>query len=141
MHVGINTAGEGQKILGVKHFLGKRCLDVRREVAVRIDDPGLAAKAYEEVMRYDYLAITRGPLVYATGLIDGFKTAETLRLGGEGYAATVVDVSYVGPAKHLELDTEALGRLQATAGAVSARYRPTASDTEIFVVTLRCENM
>jgi len=32
------------------------------------------------VMRFDYLAVTRGPLVYATGLIDGFKTEETLRL-------------------------------------------------------------
>jgi DUF1680 family protein len=37
----------------------------------------------QEVMRYDYLAITRGPLVYATSLIDGFKTAETLRLGDD----------------------------------------------------------
>lgn len=34
----------------------------------------------QQVMRYDYVAITRGPLVYATGLIDGFKTEETLRL-------------------------------------------------------------
>jgi DUF1680 family protein len=32
----------------------------------------------QEVMRYDYLAITRGPLVYATSLIDGYKSAETL---------------------------------------------------------------
>ena len=35
----------------------------------------------QEVMRYDYVAVTRGPLVYATGLIDGFKAEETLRLG------------------------------------------------------------
>jgi DUF1680 family protein len=34
----------------------------------------------QEVMRYDYVAITRGPLVYATGLIDGFKTEESIRL-------------------------------------------------------------
>lgn len=34
----------------------------------------------QEVMRYDYVAVTRGPLVYATGLIDGFKMEETLRL-------------------------------------------------------------
>ncbi|HEY5799558.1 MAG TPA: beta-L-arabinofuranosidase domain-containing protein, partial [Burkholderiaceae bacterium] len=34
----------------------------------------------QQVMRYDYCAITRGPLVYATGLIDGFKTEETIRL-------------------------------------------------------------
>lgn len=34
----------------------------------------------QEVMHYDYLAITRGPLVYATSLIDGFKMEETIRL-------------------------------------------------------------
>lgn len=36
----------------------------------------------QEVMRFDYLAVTRGPLVYATGLIDGFKRAETIRFSG-----------------------------------------------------------
>ncbi len=35
----------------------------------------------QEVLRFDYVAITRGPLVYATGLIDGFKMEETIRLG------------------------------------------------------------
>ena len=34
----------------------------------------------QEVLHHDYIAITRGPLVYATGLIDGFKTEETVRL-------------------------------------------------------------
>lgn len=34
----------------------------------------------QQVMRYEYLAVTRGPLVYASDLIDGFKTEETLRL-------------------------------------------------------------
>lgn len=33
----------------------------------------------QEVMRFDYLAIARGPLAYATGLIDGFRTGETVR--------------------------------------------------------------
>ena len=37
----------------------------------------------QQVMRYDYLAITRGPLVQATGLIDGYKLNETLRFEGE----------------------------------------------------------
>jgi spermidine/putrescine transport system ATP-binding protein len=41
---------------------------------------------------------------------------ESLRLGDEGWPATIADVSYVGPAKHLELETEALGRLRATVG-------------------------
>ena len=34
----------------------------------------------QEVLRQDYLALTRGPLVYATGLIDGYKTEESLLL-------------------------------------------------------------
>lgn len=34
----------------------------------------------QEVLRYDYLAISRGPLSYATGLIDGYKIDETLRI-------------------------------------------------------------
>jgi DUF1680 family protein len=34
----------------------------------------------QQVMHYEYLAVTRGPLVYASDLIDGFKTDETLRL-------------------------------------------------------------
>jgi DUF1680 family protein len=34
----------------------------------------------QEVLHDTYVAITRGPLVYATDLIDGFKTQETIRL-------------------------------------------------------------
>lgn len=34
----------------------------------------------QQVLRFDYAAVTCGPLVYATGLIDGFKVEETLRL-------------------------------------------------------------
>jgi DUF1680 family protein len=34
----------------------------------------------QEVLHFDYLAITRGPLVYATDLIDGYKIEETLRI-------------------------------------------------------------
>lgn len=34
----------------------------------------------QEVLRLEYAAVTCGPLVYATGLIDGFKTEETVRL-------------------------------------------------------------
>jgi hypothetical protein len=41
----------------------------------------------QEVLRHDYVAITRGPLVYSTGLIDGYKTEETIRLPrGDGRA-------------------------------------------------------
>jgi uncharacterized protein len=34
----------------------------------------------QEVLHFDYFAVTRGPLVYSTGLIDGYKIEETLRL-------------------------------------------------------------
>ena len=34
----------------------------------------------QEVLHFDYFAVTRGPLVYSTGLIDGYKTEETLRI-------------------------------------------------------------
>ncbi|WP_337243694.1 beta-L-arabinofuranosidase domain-containing protein [Luteimonas sp. gir] len=34
----------------------------------------------QQVLRQDYIAFSRGPLVYATGLIDGYRTAETVRL-------------------------------------------------------------
>jgi hypothetical protein len=33
----------------------------------------------QEVLRYDYVALARGPLAYATRLVDGFRTSETLR--------------------------------------------------------------
>lgn len=32
------------------------------------------------VLHYDHLALSHGPLVYSTPLIDGFKTAETIKL-------------------------------------------------------------
>lgn len=34
----------------------------------------------QEVLRFDYLALSRGPLVYATGLVDGYRFDETLRI-------------------------------------------------------------
>nr|WP_316642320.1 beta-L-arabinofuranosidase domain-containing protein [uncultured Roseateles sp.] len=34
----------------------------------------------QQVLCHEHVAITRGPLVYATGLIDGFKSEETIRL-------------------------------------------------------------
>lgn len=43
----------------------------------RAPDGSLVA---QEVLRFEYAAITRGPLVYSTNLIDGFKFEETVRL-------------------------------------------------------------
>jgi len=62
----------------------------------------------QDVLRYDYLAITRGPLVYATGLIDGFKMQETIRLA-DGDISKQLEVIETptggeGPAIRLNLD-------------------------------------
>ena len=38
------------------------------------------AAVRQEVLRHGYAAFSRGPLAYATALIDGFKTEETVRL-------------------------------------------------------------
>jgi uncharacterized protein len=54
------------------------------------------APVHQEVLRQPYLAITRGPLVYATGLIDGFKTEETLRVPDEPSQAWLETL----PARH-----------------------------------------
>ncbi len=51
----------------------------------------------QQVMRYDYLAITRGPLVQATGLIDGYKLTETLRFDGEPEVEEVDGVLLLKP--------------------------------------------
>jgi hypothetical protein len=34
----------------------------------------------QEIARVDYMALVRGPLVYSTGLIDGYKKDETLKI-------------------------------------------------------------
>jgi len=58
----------------------------------------------QQVMRYEYAAITRGPLVYATELIDGFKTDETIRLPeAPRLQAGPPQPGYAGPSLRLEL--------------------------------------
>lgn len=51
---------------------------VNRNVQESVAPDGAEVK--QEVLRFEYVGITCGPLAYATGLIDGFKTEETLRL-------------------------------------------------------------
>lgn len=41
----------------------------------------------QQVLRFDYVALTRGPLVYATGLVDGYRTGETVCLPDDTDAA------------------------------------------------------
>lgn len=47
----------------------------------------------QEVMHYDYLALTHGPLVFATTLIDGYKSAEMLLMRRESLDRAVEVVS------------------------------------------------
>lgn len=56
----------------------------------------------QQVLRYDYAAITRGPLVYATDLIDGFKTDESLRLPEGPLQEWITETA--GHAQQTELD-------------------------------------
>jgi DUF1680 family protein len=55
-----------------------------------------------EVYRLNYLGITRGPLVYATGLIDGYKPDVTLKIPQEGlkemFSMTSTSEGSTGPA-------------------------------------------
>lgn len=60
----------------------------------------------QEVMHYDYLALTRGPLVFATSLIDGYKSSETLLMRSDAMEHAVeVTTSLSGP--ELRLRSEA----------------------------------
>ncbi len=40
----------------------------------------------QEVLHAEYAAVTRGPLVYAAGLVDGYRPEETIRLPPDGDA-------------------------------------------------------
>jgi DUF1680 family protein len=51
----------------------------------------------QEVLRHDYVAMTRGPLVYATGLIDGFKAEETVRLSTDAVTENAGDALILTP--------------------------------------------
>jgi DUF1680 family protein len=59
----------------------------------------------QEVLHFEYAAVTRGPLVYATGLIDGFKVEETIRLPDPPAAALeVIDAPDQGGAPAVRLN-------------------------------------
>lgn len=63
----------------------------------------------QEVLHFDYVAITRGPLVYATGLIDGYKTEETLRVPASAGAAWLETLPAAG-AEGPDVRVSPLGR-------------------------------
>jgi DUF1680 family protein len=51
----------------------------------------------QEVMHYDFVAVARGPLAYATGLVDGFKRGETVRFAGSPVAVADGDTIRLEP--------------------------------------------
>ncbi|HEV7777778.1 MAG TPA: beta-L-arabinofuranosidase domain-containing protein [Luteibacter sp.] len=59
----------------------------------------------QQVLRFDYMAITHGPLVYATRLIDGFKVEETLMLpeGPQAEWLELVPAANAGDPPRIEL--------------------------------------
>lgn len=64
----------------------------------------------QQVMHYEYLAVTRGPLVYASDLVDGYKTSETLRLSAapvDQWLQVAPQDEGEGPAIHLHSDGRA----------------------------------
>ena len=70
----------------------------------------------QEVLRHEYLAITRGPLVYATGLIDGFKTEETIRLPDEGSSEEGIET--------LQVEADGEGDSEGPSIRLTLGYRP-----------------
>ena len=76
-----------------------------RNVQESVAPDGSAVR--QEVLHFDYVAITRGPLVYSTGLIDGFKMEETIRLGGEPRLEMAEAPGCEGPAIRMNLEGRA----------------------------------
>lgn len=67
------------------------------------------ARVAQEVKRHDYVALTRGAFVYATRLVDGFRTSETL----PGLPDVVDDIVEIAPCTGepgLDLELRAAGR-------------------------------
>lgn len=55
----------------------------------------------QEVLHVEYVAVTRGPLVYATGLVDGYRLEETLCLPDAPLAQWLGEVADDPPALEL----------------------------------------
>jgi hypothetical protein len=68
----------------------------------------------QEVLRFDYMAVTRGPLVYATSLIDSYKTEETLRLKQEPQETWLETVPAQDGADGVDVRLQPLGRAALT---------------------------
>ena len=83
--VGEAKPGTYAKLLGAWHP-GDR-IELKFPMGLRIESKSTTTIHAEnglDLARVDYVALLRGPLVYATGLIDGYKKQETIRLPKSG---------------------------------------------------------
>lgn len=64
----------------------------------------------QQVLQYDYAGFTRGPLVYATALIDGYKHEESMRLPAAATSEWVHSHTAAEDAAIVELDVGFDGR-------------------------------
>jgi DUF1680 family protein len=64
----------------------------------------------QQVLGFDYVCLERGPLSYATGLVDGFKTDETLRLPNAPLGEWLSELPGAGPGEPPRLLLQPLQR-------------------------------
>ena len=88
----IETAGTLRLFLPMPPRLHRR---TARNVQQSLAPDG--SQVEQEVLNHEYVGLTRGPLVYATGLIDGFKPVETVRLSPDAARAEDGDTVLLSP--------------------------------------------
>jgi DUF1680 family protein len=87
------------------HFPMAPVLHVRSSSSVQESRLPDGTPLKQEVMRQDHVAVTRGPLVYASGLIDGFRVAETVRMGAQPQLEVVdAPAGFAGPAIRMSVE-------------------------------------
>ncbi len=94
----------GQPSMTIKSPIVDRA--TRRNVQESLASNGSAVG--QEVMRYDYVALSRGRFAYATALVDGFRTSETLLT--EPTLGCRAEIAPSGDAPGYELDLPAKRR-------------------------------
>jgi DUF1680 family protein len=83
-----------------------------RNVQESVAPDGLAVS--QEVLHFDYLAISRGPLAYATDLIDGYKIEETLRVPAEPAEGWLQPMPAAGAEPGVDIRMQPIGRAPLT---------------------------
>lgn len=81
-YANVDVSGAKQATIRLEFPMAPRVL----EASHTLDHHG------HEIARRDYFAVCRGPLVYAAGLIDGYKMEETLRAPKLGLESRIAEV-------------------------------------------------